>query len=464
MTHNYSAIITIMLLMLLTGCSHRYSETSLPEPRALGSDIETYRAPRDVHEHNRETFDFNKPIGTLTLRGARSLALMKNPELAAYSWEMRSREASTLQSGLIPNPELELEVENIGGSGPFGGLDVAETTIQLSQLIELGGKRSKRLELAALEEDLAGWDYESKRLDILTETTIAFVNVLAAQERLRLSEETFRLSEQFFNTVFERVKAGKVSSIEEKKSSVTLYTSKIQRDKAEHRLDAARKRLALMWGSGSSNFDSVTGTLEPLHSIPPFEIMDSLMVQAPEISRWNAEIKQRRAAVALEKARRFPDLSLNGGIRKFEESGDNAFVLGLSIPIPLFDRNQGGILEAQYKLRMADEERMASYSGIRSALSEAYELLASAHTEALTLKNYVLPAAELAFEATQEGYRQGKFGFLDVLDAQRTYSNVRGQYIEALADYHKATAAVERLIGQGIDTIDVTDFQEIKGE
>jgi cobalt-zinc-cadmium efflux system outer membrane protein len=128
------------------------------------------------------------PTGTITLSDAVSLALLNNPELKAFSLEVRVLEAQTLQAGLLPNPEIDTELENFMGSGEFDAFDSVETTIQLSQLIELGGKRSKRKRVSSLERDLAEWDYLTKRADVLTEVTKAFIEVLAAQEHLSLSE------------------------------------------------------------------------------------------------------------------------------------------------------------------------------------------------------------------------------------------------------------------------------------
>src|SRR3972149_1747368 len=173
-----------------------------------------------------------EPKGDLELREALSLALLHNPELASFSIEVRAAEARTLQAGLRPNPEFDVEVENFAGSGALRRFDETETTIQLGQLMELAGKRRKRERVASLERDLAGWDYEAKRGDVLTETSKTFVEVLAAQERLALTQELLRLAEQTFETVSARVQAGKVSPIEETKAGVALANSRIEHARA----------------------------------------------------------------------------------------------------------------------------------------------------------------------------------------------------------------------------------------
>jgi cobalt-zinc-cadmium efflux system outer membrane protein len=176
--------------------------------------------------------------------------------------------------------------------------------------------------------------------------------------------------------------------------------------------------------------------LDAVAPIPSAEQLVERIIQNPEIARWVTEIEQRQATVELEMARRIPDPTIGGGFRHARETGDNALVLEFSIPLPVFDRNQGGFLEARYRLAKAGEERRAAEAQVRTALAEAYGTLSSAFIEATGLRNDVLPGAQQAFDAESEGYRQGKFGFLDVLDAQRTLFEARGQYIEALAAYH----------------------------
>jgi len=134
--------------------------------------------------------------------------------------------------------------------------------------------------------------------------------------------------------------------------------------------------------------------------------------------------------------------------------------MGVSVPVPVFNRNQGRVLEARYRLAKAGEERRAAEAQVRAALAEAYGALARAFVEATRLHNEVLPGAQRVFDAVSEGYRQGKFGLLDVLDAQRTLFEARGRYLEALAAYHKAVADIERLIGEPLIAMQSTRKQE----
>lgn len=443
--------LSFLLMTLLVGCAANRTDVPWPEPAPLGRDIKAYRPLYESPQAGSKSQEIREPSGIMTLRDALSLALMYNPELAAFSWQVRVEEAKMLQEGLLPNPELEVEIEEFGGAGERSGLDAAETTLLVSQLIELGGKRSKRVMVASIERDLGRWDYESKRLDVFTETTAAFVDVLTAQEKLNFAEETSNLANRILDAVTARVEAGKVSPLEQTKATVAFSTSQIGLEKAKRELKSARKRLAAMWGNTLPVFASVEHELEDISEIPPLENLLQEVFQNPDIARWETEIEMRQAAVDLEKAKGLPDLTVGAGPRRFEDTDDYAVTVVMAVPIPLFDRNQGSISEAQHRLAKAAEERKAAIIQVKTALSEAYQTLSSSNLEAATLKTTVLPAAQLALDAAREGYQAGKFGYQDVLDAQRTLFEVKANYIDALAGYHKAKAEMERLIGRRLD-------------
>ena len=427
-------------VLLALGCVAPPVSLRLPAPRPLGEGLGVYASPRPP--------SFGEPTGALALRDALSLALVRNPELGAASWDVRAAEARALQAGLRPNPELEVEAEEIARESGSAGLAGAEASLVLSQVVELGGKRAKRVRVAQLDGELAGWDYETKRLEVFSAVAEAFIEVLAAQERAALADDMARLAERGYQTVAAKVKAGKEAPVEEDKARVELAASRIELAQAKRALAARRRALAALWGSRSATFSPVSGQIDALAPVPPAEQLTPLLAQNPDVARWAAELRQRQAALALEQASRVPDVTLSGGVAYFNETDDGAFIVGVGLPLPLFDRNQGGIAEARAELAKAREEQRAAEVQAHADLGEAHEGLASSHEEATALKAEVLPAAQRAFDAAQEGYRQGKFGYLEVLDAQRTLFEARQKLIETLAAYHKAVVSVERLVGR----------------
>jgi cobalt-zinc-cadmium efflux system outer membrane protein len=198
----------------------------------------------------------------------------------------------------------------------------------------------------------------------------------------------------------------------------------------------------------------VEGDLYSFRPAPAPDRLEALLARNPDLARWAVEMELRRAQIEMEKAGRYPDLTVGGGVRRFEESESYAFVAGISMPLPVFDRNQGAVREAQAGARSARERQRAAAARAHLALNEAHQALATAAVEAQILKAEVLPAAQEAFDASQEAFRQGKFGYLEVLDVQRTLFDTREQLIDALAAYHTAVAGVERLIGQSLPTVE----------
>ena len=445
----------VMSMFSASACLNSFAEQQVqPATSPLGQSYHTFEPPREPVAAEPDSVQPDAPAGVISLRDALALTLMNSPQLRAFSWERRASEARELQASLFPNPRLELEMEEVGGSGERSGFSGAETSLQLSQVIELGHKRRKRMKVAALEKELVGLDYEARRIEVLTEATKAFVEVLAAQERLELSNELVQLSEQSLATVALRVEAGKDSPVEKTKAEVMLSTVRIVSARAGQDLDSARRQLAALWGSTTVVFEKVAGQLDVVSPVPQWERLVGLTGQNPDISRWSVEMKHRLAALNLERSKKTSDIKIGGGVQRFNETDENAFVFGISIPLQISDRNQAGVLEARYRLAQAAEQRRAAETKIHSQLSRAYQQLSNAYMQATELRTNVLQGAKNVFEATQSGYRQGKLDYLEVLDAQRTLFEARGRYIDALTSYHTAKADVERLIGQGVDEVE----------
>lgn len=398
-----------------------------------------------------ESPDLMLPSGApLTLGEVHAQALQHHPDLSANAEEIRAREAEALQAGLRPNPVLSLESENLFGSGDFSGTDAAETTLSLSQPIELGNKRSLRRELAEAETALAGSDYIQTKADVLAKTTENFFTVLAAQERLRLADEMAAIAAQVLATVEERIASGKAPATERLRANIQRRELEVARDRARRQLSAARSALAASMGLDTDAFGPVAGDLSPLPALPGLAELESAFANSPSVSRWAAEAERHRRAVALARAERIPDLEVGLGVRHLRESDDTALVLGVSMPLAVFNRNQGGIAAAKSRQTQAHAQERSALLQARAALVGAWQVLAAACDEADALANEVLPDARKTLEAIEYGYRAGKFGILDMLDAQRTLIEMQGRHLDALAACHRAAVELNRLLGPGL--------------
>lgn len=386
----------------------------------------------------------------LTLRDALSLALQRNSELAAFGKERLAAEAAILQAGVLPNPVLEIAGDNLRNARKAEAGD-RTTAIQIGQLIELGGKRTARIRSAEASRDLANWDYEAKRIEILSLVAQRFVDVLTAQRRQILAEEALALAKQVSDAVAKRVQAGRVSPVEETKAGLAQGSAEIELEQARREGLSARRTLGALWASHDPRFEKAVGDLDKTVPLPSYEQLAERVRDNPELARWTSEIERRRATVDSEKAKAIPDVTVTAGVTRFSQFDDRAFMLSFSVPLPLFNSNKGGIVEANRRLDKAADEQRAAQSRVLAALAQAYQRVAAITKEIATLRSILLPGAQSAFDAATTGYQLGKFGFLDVLDAQRTLFQTRTQNLRALADYQRVVSEIERLVGGPLD-------------
>ena len=386
------------------------------------------------------------PAGSMiTLEEAIQKALTTSPRLKAYAAGRLASEGERQQAGLWTNPEIGIEAENIAGNGPYNSFNSAEVTYGVSQLIEVGGKRGARVEVANQAVNLAGFDQETARLDLIRDVTLAYVKAVAAQEEVTLTQEQQTLAGEVLETVSNRVNAAREPLIQKSKADVTMATSRIAYEKAQRQLVTAKRLLASLWGESTNDYtldgSAFFNITEPTHFDPTSEAWKN----TPDFSRWEAEIARSKAAHQLEKANAIPDPSIDAGVRDFQESGDQAFILGVSLPIPILNQNQGNIVRARQEVARAESTRDDVALTLSSQLTEAQQELETSYHQAVALHQTILPSAEEAFKLSREGYGLGKFSYLEVLDAQRTLNETRAQYHETLKDYHRSRADVERL-------------------
>jgi cobalt-zinc-cadmium efflux system outer membrane protein len=429
-----------------SGCSEddRYSEPfSSDHPAVITSSFLPKADPP-----KKEVPEIVEPEGELTLRQALALTLMKNPELQMFSLEIRAAQARQLQAGLWPNPLLDVEVEDIGGSGESKRFDGAETTIQLKQLLELSRKSQKRRKVAAYNSTLAEWDLESKKLDIYTEVTKSFIDLLFIQKKRELSNELINNSQEIVATVEKRVKSGKDSPLELSKAKIMLAKSKIQHNEIlkQHRYKKAA--LASYWGSEDAKYENVVGQFDNLTAAPAMSELRNLLKNNPDIGRWVIEIQKRNAEYRLARAKSIPDITLKGGAKFFNSDDSSALVFGLSIPLTVSDRNQGGRMEAIEQISKATVQKRAVYLAAWKELNRLYANLENARTKATILKTEILQAAGEILRGSKISYKMGKMNYLDLLDSQKTYFAAKNDYIDAVAEYHLTKTELDRIIGK----------------
>ncbi len=386
-----------------------------------------------------------------------TLTLLNNPELKTFSYDLRASDAKILQSSLYPNPGLDVESEDIHRP-------IMQTTFLLSQQIELGGKRQARMNFAKMEQDKTFVDYEVKKRELFVETSLLFIETLIQQQKISFLEESLKGLQDFSQAVDKRVKAGKASPIEEANFIVLLSTAELDLKDAQRELKNAKLKLAAQWSAvgsaigsavGSitdaqacvcSDSFSVTGNLDWPAKLISLEEMGKLIQEHPQIARFSLEYSVRKAQVALEKSMAYPDVNVRGGPRYLKEDNKWTYVVGVAIPLPINDRNQGKIWEARENLEKLEHEKDAVWVKLLTELNTSYLTIQKAEDELYFFKNKVLPAAQKAYDFSHKGYELARYNYLEMLETEKMYRASQMRYIQALGEYHKALAILQGLI------------------
>jgi cobalt-zinc-cadmium efflux system outer membrane protein len=377
---------------------------------------------------------------TLTLPAAIALALQRNPELKIAARDIEISAGLLNQAGVRPNPELSLQSEGLQKNN-------RTTTIVLNQALELSGKRPARIAAAERERDVANADLALRRTEVRALVVAAFFDALTAEQRLQLAEASQGLAQSVTDAAARRVLAGKVSPLEETRAKVAQAGASIELRQAASAMALARQRLTAIWGGSGPQWDRLAVPAEALMTYPSLPQLLSRLNTAPQMMRSRLEIVRQQSQVDVELSRRIPDLTVSVGSQRDEQARRTQAIIGLSVPLPLFNRNQGNVLSALRKTDKARDELAAVETRLASELEQAWLRLQATRDELAILRSTILPGAQSAFDAASQGFALGKFNFLDVLDAQRTLFQSKSHYLSALAESHRASVDIERLVG-----------------
>jgi cobalt-zinc-cadmium efflux system outer membrane protein len=397
--------------------------------------------------------DGGEPTGLVDLAQAQAAALRARPELAVADAELRARAAAERQAGARPNPELSLEVEDVAGSGDFAGAGEAQTTLRYFQPLELGGDRGARRRVAAGRRDLAGFDADARRLDVLADTAGAFVEVLIAQEELHHAGELVAVAVDERGAAGERVRAGAALAVEATRARLAEDDARIHEARGARALEAARLRLVATWNGAEPRFDRAVGDLHGVAPPPPLEALVARLPANPDLARFEAERTERESALALARARRVPDPRVGAGVRHLAASDDAALVFEVAVPLPLFDRHAGSIEEAAERVASVAHERAAAERALRAHLVAEHARWLAAYEETIAIRDRLLPAAQQALAELRAGWRNGRVSQLEVLAAQRAQFDAVDRMLHALGETHAARIASERLVGGSVDEL-----------
>jgi len=394
---------------------------------------------------NAQTIVPDKP---LTLREAIEAALKNNPDLKTFGFSLRAQDARLDSAKLRPSPELSVDVENFLGSGDTKGFDAAEVTFALSQVIELGNKRAQRLAFAQSGRDVLTVQQQAAQLDVLAEVNRRFIHVAGDQAQLELTRQATELARSTVDAVKRRVNAAKSPDVELYRANVQLTRAEIELRHAEHELLASRRKLAAMWGEPEAQFGPVQADLYALPAPATFDNLIERLKLSPDFTLFANEARLRDAEIRLAETRHRPDFQLSAGVRRLQESKDNAFVFGFSIPLFPGRQSAPAIAEARALRQQVDADRDAAFIKARAEIFDLYQELQHSINEVTILRRDVLPQIQKALQETQYAYDRGRYSFLELVDGQRAYIEIQRALIESATSAQNLQSEIERLTGE----------------
>jgi len=385
----------------------------------------------------------------LTFTEALHLVVARHPQVRVAKAQIAAARGRLQQSIVRPNPELTTEVEDFGRKNEAGP---AQTTIGIEQSFELFGKRGARRAVAEAELSIEQFGAQSSLLELYRTVAVTFVSAIGTQENVKLARQRLELVRKIENAVSVKVTSGAVPKVELFRAQSATKLAEIDLASAEAAAQQERIALATLWGSASADF-RIDGALDAWFTIPPASAQSLRVDDNPELASLQAQIRAREAGVRVARVTSKPDVSLGAGYRRLHDDGSNSFLVWAAVPLPLFDRNRGGVAEAGAQLEQAEAELAVTRQRLEGEARQLLAVIESQRIQISLLREQVIPPAQQAMEEMEIAYRMGSQPFINVLDAQRTLSELQGMLIDALIAGAQATADIEQLTGHRLSPV-----------
>lgn len=389
----------------------------------------------------------------LTLSDAIGEALKHRPELAAFAFELRENSAMASLAGQKPLPELEFGLEDALGTGSYKGLRAAQATFQLSQIIELGDKRAGRLAVVDAERKSITTERAIRQLDVVAEVARRFVEVVREQERHAMAQEALALARKTQDHVRERVAAARVPVAEGARAAVAVIDAQVWLDDTDHELEIARRHLAAAMGEREARFGEAQGSLSVLDPVAPLEALLERLEESPALLQFADEKRLREAELRLAQLQQRASMRASIGLRRLEQSNDFGLMAGISIPLFQEKKVQPQIDASHARLERVQSDREAAYLRLQSEIYSHYLQLGHSKELAATLQKDLIPQLETSLSLTADAYERGRYGYQELLTAQRELLAGRGRLLETFADYQLLRIEIERLSADSLDAI-----------
>ncbi len=380
-------------------------------------------------------------VENLTLEQALNMAEDLQPQIAEAKAMVEAAEGRARQAGAFPNPELIAGAQQLPLSG--NQPNEKEYLAGLGQTVPLSGRLGKAREAELLEREVRTRGLDVKRREIRQRVHNAFATALYQEKAYQTQKDILQNAEKGLAATRARVEAGDALKEELARVEIELARAKVELQRTVSLRAQALVGLVAAIGDATLNVKSLAGTMEATFDIPALESLVADLPAQPESALADADIRARMARVDLEKAERIPDVKVEVLYHRLEATSANTVDMGLSIPLPLFDRNQGKLREARAEQAAAEARARMTQNELTTRLRESYLQLTAALANSQTLKTEILGKADTILKAAEARYAAGDIGLAEVLPVRRDWAAVQLAYLESLRDVMQAWAEVK---------------------
>lgn len=429
--------------------SHHYVDGS--KNRVLALDLDTQKPPESekAFSGKKTASEVHEP--EISIVELQNWATQHNPTLKMLRQKINAAHGNWIQAGLAPNPTVGYEAEEVGDGGKAGKHGVV-----LEQEVITGGKRRLGKTVAALEKESERQRWEARFQSIQNDVRARAYEVLAAQKIVAINENLTTIGDQSVQAAEELGKAGEVSRIDLLQIRAKANESRLALATSKNEEELAWKKLAVMVGMQNLAPHRISDSLENVHpTLSGDEAWQYILDTSPQLAAARLRIRQARVELAKECAERIPDITVGGGVHYDYGERQTLGSFNVGVPLRIFDKNQGNIRKSQAELAVAcrDFERQSlvlyeSFLEIRTALENARKQIELYQTK-------ILPDVHESLQLSLKGYKQGEYGYMDVLSAQQLYLESQTQYVQALKDHAVSCVYLEGYLATGgLETVD----------
>lgn len=389
----------------------------------------------------------------LTIEEAVNIAINNNPLINSKRFKVEAAKGKVKQANLFINPRINLSTEEM--STHEIGLNESENTVSLTQKIEVGGKRKLRKNLAKKQQSIVDLDLRNTARNITADTRKVFFEVLTAQDKLQLANETVEIAQNLKGILEDRFIHGEIAKVEVLKSSIELSKAKTIVTNAKKEMIDSSERLKTVMGIS----DNSLRRLAPVHigdaQDIPFEKLENLLKKNHPVLHTQENILDL-TLLGVKKAKRdaLPDIDFSIGYKRLSANDEDTVQAGISVPFPIFNRNQGKIDEAVALSQKAKYDKQAIENDLHFQLTKAFTMYTASLELVNAFANSIVPQAEESLEIARQAYKHGGFDYIEVLDAQRTFASTKIEYLDILNNLFSAITEIERLVGINISDIE----------